>query len=51
MTKLSDYTTLKVGGAARELVHAQSEQELIAAVEAADASGKKVLILGGGSNI
>lgn len=51
MTKLSDYTTLKVGGAARELVHAQSEKELIAAVEAADAAGKKVLILGGGSNL
>ena len=51
MNRLSNFTTLHVGGPAAEIVHAQSETELISAIESADASGKKVLILGGGSNM
>jgi len=48
---LSDFTTLKVGGPAKNLVHVKSEEELIAAVRAADASKTPLLILGGGSNV
>lgn len=51
MNRLSNYTTLHVGGPATEIVHATSESELISAIESADAAGKKVLILGGGSNM
>ncbi len=51
MDSLSDLTTLHVGGPASALIHAQTENELIAAVREADASGRPVLILGGGSNM
>ncbi|MEN9325163.1 MAG: hypothetical protein RL414_917 [Actinomycetota bacterium] len=51
MNSLSKLTTLHVGGPAAEIVHAKSEAELIAAIESADAAQKKVLILGGGSNL
>jgi UDP-N-acetylmuramate dehydrogenase len=49
--KLADYTTVRLGGPARGFVHASTEEELVEAVRAADASGEPVLILGGGSNL
>ena len=48
---LRDYTTLHLGGPAKNFVHAASEAELINAVSAADAAGEPVLIMGGGSNV
>lgn len=48
---LSRFTTLRVGGPARRLVHVDSEAALISAVAAADAAGEPVLVLGGGSNL
>jgi UDP-N-acetylmuramate dehydrogenase len=49
--KLADYTTVRLGGPARDFVRAGTEAELIEAVRAADAHGDPVLILGGGSNL
>ena len=49
--KLADYTTVRLGGPARDFVRAGTEAELIEAVRAADARGEPVLILGGGSNL
>ena len=49
--RLADYTTVGLGGPARGFVRASTEEELIEAVRAADASGEPVLILGGGSNL
>ncbi len=49
--KLADYTTVRLGGPARDFVRAGIEAELIEAVRAADARGEPVLILGGGSNL
>jgi len=49
--RLADYTTVRLGGPARGFVRAGTEEELIEAVRAADASGEPVLILGGGSNL
>jgi UDP-N-acetylmuramate dehydrogenase len=51
MAQLSDYTTLGLGGPAKTFVEASSEDELVAAVRAADAAGEPVLLLGGGSNL
>jgi UDP-N-acetylmuramate dehydrogenase len=51
MTRLSELTTLHVGGPARTVIFAQSETELIGAVQAADAVHEPLLILGGGSNV
>lgn len=51
MTDLADLTTLRVGGPARELVLAESEEQLIAAVAEADRDGAPALVLGGGSNM
>ena len=48
---LSEYTTLRLGGPAKNFVHATTEAELIAAINEADNAGEKVLILGGGSNL
>jgi UDP-N-acetylmuramate dehydrogenase len=48
---LADYTTIGLGGPARGFVRASTEEDLIDAVRAADASGEPVLILGGGSNL
>lgn len=48
---LAGFTTLRVGGPAAELVVAETEEALIAAVAEADAAGQPVLILGGGSNV
>ena len=49
--RLADYTTIGLGGPAREFTSAETEADLIKAVEAADARGEPVLILGGGSNL
>ncbi|MDQ2812385.1 MAG: UDP-N-acetylmuramate dehydrogenase [Actinomycetota bacterium] len=49
--RLADYTTIRLGGPARDFVRASTESELIEAVRSADASGEPVLILGGGSNL
>ncbi len=51
MGKLSDYTSLRVGGPAEQIVSASTEAEIIAAVQKADAAGKRVLILGSGTNV
>jgi UDP-N-acetylmuramate dehydrogenase len=49
--RLSAYTTLRLGGPARTFMEVTSEEDLVEAVRAADASGEPVLILGGGSNL
>ena len=49
--RLSDLTTLRVGGLIAQEVVARSEEELVAAVVAADDAGRVLLVLGGGSNI
>ncbi|NYH53363.1 UDP-N-acetylmuramate dehydrogenase [Nocardiopsis arvandica] len=51
MSTLSEYTTLRLGGPAREFRTAATTEELVAAVAAADAAGEPVLVLGGGSNL
>ena len=48
---LSERTTLRIGGPARQLVIAETELELVEAVRSADAKGEPVLVLGGGSNL
>jgi len=50
-TSLSHLTTLRVGGTPRSLTVVTNETEIIEAVRSADADGRPVLILGGGSNI
>ena len=49
--RLSDYTTVRLGGPARCFVQAGTEEDLIEAVRAADSGGEPTLILGGGSNL
>jgi UDP-N-acetylmuramate dehydrogenase len=48
---LAPYTTLGVGGPARFFVKAQSEEQILDALEFARARSCRVLILGGGSNL
>jgi UDP-N-acetylmuramate dehydrogenase len=48
---LADHTTLRLGGPADRFVTARTEDELVAAVAAADAAGEPCLVLGGGSNL
>ncbi|WP_229051920.1 UDP-N-acetylmuramate dehydrogenase [Aeromicrobium sp. Leaf350] len=48
---LSDVTTLRLGGPAREVVEATSTDELVAAVREADEAGTAVLLVAGGSNL
>lgn len=48
---LARHTTFHLGGPAAEFVTATTETEIIEAVTAADAAGKDLLILGGGSNL
>jgi UDP-N-acetylmuramate dehydrogenase len=48
---LADYTTLRVGGAAKRLVEVTSEAELLDVIRTADDVGEPVLVLGGGSNV
>lgn len=49
MTTLNKYTSLRVGGPAKNIVSVATEAEIIAAIEAA--GDTPVLILGGGSNV
>lgn len=49
--RLSELTTLRVGGEIGTYVEAASEEEIIAAVQQADANGAPLLVLGGGSNV
>ncbi len=48
---LSGYTTLGLGGPARRFVEADSDEQLVDAVRAADLAVEPVLVLGGGSNL
>ncbi len=49
--RLSDHTTLRLGGAADRIVAARDEHTLIDVVREADAAGTDLLLVGGGSNI
>ncbi|WP_309124405.1 UDP-N-acetylmuramate dehydrogenase [Arthrobacter sp.] len=49
--RLAELTTARVGGPARSLVEATTEQEIVEAVRAADAAGDPLLIVSGGSNL
>ncbi len=49
--RLSDLTTLRVGGPVRRVVDVASEDDLIDAVRSADQAGEPLLVLGGGSNV
>ncbi len=51
MTNLSELTTLHVGGPARKVVRATTEEQLIAEIKSADDSRTPLLVIGGGSNI
>ncbi|MEA2435501.1 MAG: UDP-N-acetylmuramate dehydrogenase, partial [Thermoleophilaceae bacterium] len=51
MTDLAPFTTLRVGGPARRIVEARTEDDAIAAVREADAAGEPLLVLAGGSNV
>lgn len=50
-SRLSDLTTLRLGGRVDDLVTVRTEQELVDAVRRADADGTSLLVLGGGSNL
>ena len=47
----AELTTIGAGGGFRELVEASSEEEIVEAVRAADAEGRPLMMLGGGSNV
>ncbi|WP_144791286.1 UDP-N-acetylmuramate dehydrogenase [Kocuria palustris] len=49
--ELSELTTTRIGGPAGQYRRARSQQEIIAAVQEADAAGRPVLLVGGGSNL
>jgi UDP-N-acetylmuramate dehydrogenase len=51
MTELAPLTTLRLGGPARRIVEARTEDDAIAAVREADAAGEPLLVLAGGSNV
>jgi UDP-N-acetylmuramate dehydrogenase len=48
---LAGLTTLRVGGPAARLVVAETDDEVVETVRAADARGEPLLVLGGGSNL
>lgn len=48
---LAPLTTLKIGGAARFFVRAESEREVTEAFRFAEQNGFKLFVLGGGSNV
>lgn len=48
---LADLTTLRLGGPARDVVEAVTEQQLVDAVRVADEAGDPVLLVAGGSNL
>ncbi len=49
MTQLSDYTSLRVGGTAKNFIEVSTEAEIIAAIEGA--GDAPILVMGGGTNI
>ena len=49
MNDLSKYTSLRVGGPAKKILHVSTEAEIIAAIE--ESEGSPVLIMGGGTNV
>ena len=48
---LAGLTTLRLGGPARRLVTATTDEEIIEAVQRADTDGTPLLLIGGGSNL
>jgi UDP-N-acetylmuramate dehydrogenase len=48
---LAELTTLGVGGPADRMIEVETSAELVAAVREADEAGRRVLLLGGGSNL
>jgi len=50
-TRLAEFTTFRVGGAAARLVVADDTDAVIDAVSGADAADEPLLVLGGGSNL
>ena len=48
---LAGLTTLRLGGPARRVLTATTDEEVVAAVRDADAAGEPLLVLGGGSNL
>ncbi|MGI5950724.1 MAG: UDP-N-acetylmuramate dehydrogenase [Brooklawnia sp.] len=48
---LAEHTTFRVGGPARRLVHATTDDEVVQAVHEADRAGEPLLVLSGGSNV
>jgi UDP-N-acetylmuramate dehydrogenase len=48
---LAPMTTLRIGGPARRLLEATTDDALVRAITDADARGEPVLVLGGGSNL
>ena len=49
MTRLSNYTSFRVGGPASKIVQVATEAEIIAAIE--EAGDSPILIMGGGTNV
>ncbi|MDR1448425.1 MAG: hypothetical protein LBI63_05685 [Candidatus Ancillula sp.] len=49
--RLADLTTIRVGGDIEEFIEVDSEKDFISAVKNADKNLKKLLVIGGGSNI
>lgn len=50
-TTLAQLTTMAVGGKIKRFSQPEQDSDLIAQIQAADAAGEPVLVLGGGSNI
>ena len=48
---LAGLTTLRLGGPARRVLTATTDEEVVEAVRSADATGEPLLVLGGGSNL
>jgi UDP-N-acetylmuramate dehydrogenase len=48
---LAPLTTLKIGGPARYFVHAETDSDIVEALEYASAQHLEIFVLGGGSNI
>jgi UDP-N-acetylmuramate dehydrogenase len=48
---LARLTTLRLGGPARRLVVAETDDEVVSVVRRADAAGEPLLVIGGGSNL
>jgi UDP-N-acetylmuramate dehydrogenase len=51
MEMLAPYTTLRLGGPAGDFARADTAEQLVSLVAAADREGRPTLILGGGSNL